>query len=61
MTRGPLEVDFVHSALAETMATAYAKTRGRWKSRSLPDLRTAASRFALERVATASVTRGILP
>jgi glutamate dehydrogenase (NAD(P)+) len=61
LTRGPREVDFVNSALAETMATAYRQIRGRWKSRGLDDLRTAAYHFAIERVAKAYLTQGVFP
>lgn len=58
---GPGEIDLVHSALAETMATAYVKLRTLWRSEALPDLRTAAYRFAIERVASSYLELGIFP
>jgi glutamate dehydrogenase (NAD(P)+) len=61
ITRGPREVDFVQSALAETMVTAYHQIRTRWKSHELEDLRTAAYHFAIERVAKAYLTQGVFP
>ena len=61
LTQGPREIDFVHSALEETMATAYRHVRERWKALDLPDLRTAAFHFAIERVAQAYLTQGIFP
>jgi glutamate dehydrogenase (NAD(P)+) len=61
LTRGPREVDFVHSALEETMVTAYRHVRERWKGLDMPDMRTAAFHFAIERVAQAYLTQGIFP
>jgi glutamate dehydrogenase (NAD(P)+) len=61
LVRGPQEVDFVHSALAETMATSYRFVRERWKRHGLPDLRTGCFHFAVERVAQAYLTQGIFP
>jgi glutamate dehydrogenase (NAD(P)+) len=58
---GPREIDFVQTALAETMETAYHQVHGLWRSRGLPDLRTAAFVFALERVAGAYLAQGIFP
>jgi len=61
LTQGPAEVDFVRSALAGTMETAYRKIRTRWRSGGLPDLRSAAFAFALERVAHTYIAHGIFP
>ena len=61
LTRGPREIDFVRSALAETMTYAYHQIRGEWKTRGLPDLRTAALCFAIERVAETYRSQGIFP
>jgi glutamate dehydrogenase (NAD(P)+) len=58
---GPREIDFVQTALAETMETAYRQIRRVWRARGLPDLRTAAYAFALERVAEAYRAQGIFP
>jgi len=61
LTRGPREIDFVESALAETMELAYRQIHGIWRSRELPDLRTAALCFALGRVAETYRSQGIFP
>ncbi len=61
LTEGPREVDFVHTALAETMALAYHNIRDIWKTRDMPDLRTAAYYFAINRVARHYVATGIFP
>jgi glutamate dehydrogenase (NAD(P)+) len=58
---GPREIDLVKSALEETMAIAYTQIRELWKRDKLPDLRTAAYRFAIERVAASYLARGIFP
>jgi glutamate dehydrogenase (NAD(P)+) len=61
LTRGPNEIDFVYTALEETMAVAYQEIREVWKGRALPDLRTAAYLVAIERVANCYVSQGIFP
>ena len=61
LTSGPHEVDFVQTALAETMALAYHNVRDIWKTRDMPDLRTAAYYFAIDRVARHYVANGIFP
>ncbi len=61
LTRGPREIDLVHSALAETMELAYQQIHTLWTQRSLPDLRTAAYCFAIERVAQTYRDQGIFP
>jgi glutamate dehydrogenase (NAD(P)+) len=61
LTQGPREVDFVFSALAETMKVSYRFLREHWKERDLPDLRTAAFHFAINRVAASYQTLGIFP
>lgn len=60
-TAGPQELDFVRSALADTMATAYRRIRALLRRERLPDLRTAAWRFAIDRVAEAYIAQGIFP
>ncbi len=61
LVQGPREIDFVKTALAETMELAYAQIHGLWRARGLPDLRTAAFCFAIERVAGAYRAQGIFP
>lgn len=58
---GPREVDFVHSALHETMAFAYQSIREIWKNKGMPDLRTAAFYFAVDRIARSYMAMGIFP
>lgn len=58
---GTREVDYVHSALADTMTRAYQDLHECWQSRGLPDMRTAAFYFAINRVAKAYETMGIFP
>ncbi|MBT8467785.1 MAG: Glu/Leu/Phe/Val dehydrogenase [Deltaproteobacteria bacterium] len=59
--QAPNEIDFVRTALENTMAISYEKIRERWKRRSLPDLRTAAYLSAIESVASAYSLDGIFP
>ena len=61
LTRGPSEIDFVRSALAETMTESYHDIHETWKERDLPDLRTAAFVIAIERVASNYLALGIFP
>jgi len=61
VTAGPLEIDIVHSALAETMAVAYHSIHDAWKTRDLPDLRTAAFYVAIDRVCRSYQAHGIFP
>ncbi len=61
LTRGPREVDYVHSALAETMKVSYHFIRENMKRDELPDFRTAAFKFAIERVADSYESLGIFP
>ncbi len=61
LTRGPLEIDFVRTALAETMSDAYQQVRELQHQRDLPDLRTAAFVIAIERVAGNYAAMGIFP
>ena len=52
LLQAPNEIDFVRTALENTMAIAYEKTREPWRRRALPDLRTSAYLVAIESVAT---------
>jgi glutamate dehydrogenase (NAD(P)+) len=61
VTAGPREVDFVHTALAETMAVAYHSIHDAWKTKDLPDLRTAAYYVAIDRVCRSYQAHGIFP
>ena len=61
LTRGPLEIDFVRTALAETMSDAYQQVRELQHQRDLPDLRTAAFVIAIERIAGNYAALGIFP
>jgi glutamate dehydrogenase (NAD(P)+) len=61
LTQGPREIDFVYTALEETIAVAYRQIREVWKGRALPDLRTAAFLVAIERVGNCYLDQGIFP
>jgi glutamate dehydrogenase (NAD(P)+) len=61
LTQGPQEVDFVHSALAETMEVSYQHIRELWRREGLEDLRVAALAFAIGRVGEIYRAQGIFP
>lgn len=61
LSHGPREVDFVHSALAETMEVSYGQIRERWRRDGLEDLRVAALVFAIRRVGEIYQVQGIFP
>ena len=61
LIEGPREIDFVYTALEETIAVAYEQIRNVWKERALPDLRTAAFLLAIERVGNCYLSQGIFP
>ena len=61
ITAGPREIDFVRSALADTMELSYHNIRDLWKTRDTPDLRTAAYIFGIDRVARSYMAQGIFP
>lgn len=61
LIKGPDEYELVKSALEHTMIRAYREIREVWKSRKLPDLRTAAFLLAIERVGTSYRQHGIFP
>jgi glutamate dehydrogenase (NAD(P)+) len=61
LTKGPEEVDFVKSALEESMSRAYQNVHRVWKSRKTADLKTAAFLYAIERVSEAYASQGIFP
>ncbi len=57
----PNEIDFVRTALENTLAISYEKIRERWKRQALPDLRTSAYVGAIDKVGKAYVVDGIFP
>jgi glutamate dehydrogenase (NAD(P)+) len=61
LIEGPHEIDFVRTALEETLTIAYHNIHDAWKQRSLPDLRTAAFYFAIKKVAGSYLDQGIFP
>jgi glutamate dehydrogenase (NAD(P)+) len=61
LLQAPNEIDFVRTALENTMAISYENIREPWKRRSLPDLRTSAYLSAIESVASAYALDGIFP
>lgn len=61
LMRAPREIDFVTTALENTMAQAYDDLFTTWKSRALVDLRTSAYVTALERIGASYEEMGIFP
>jgi glutamate dehydrogenase (NAD(P)+) len=61
LIKGPHEEELVVAALEETMIRAYSNLHEVWKTRQLPDLRTAAFLNAIERVAESYKYHGIFP
>ncbi len=61
LSRSPDEIDFVTSALENTLARSYEQIHRCWRERQLPDLRTAAWVLAVERVGSAYAELGIFP
>jgi glutamate dehydrogenase (NAD(P)+) len=61
LLQAPNEIDFVHTALENTMANSYEKVREPWKRRGLPDIRTSAYLTAIESVASSYALDGIFP
>jgi glutamate dehydrogenase (NAD(P)+) len=59
--QAPNEIDFVRTALENTMTISFEKIRESWKRRALPDLRTSAYLAAIESVANSYVLDGIFP
>lgn len=57
----PDEIDFVRTALENTLATSYERLRESWKRQGLEDLRTAAYLVALESVGRAYTDAGVFP
>jgi glutamate dehydrogenase (NAD(P)+) len=61
VTSGPNELEIVRTALAETMARSYHAIHDLWKTRDLPDLRTASYAYAIDQVAASYLAHGIFP
>lgn len=61
LVKGPGELDIVNSGLEETMVTAYQDVREIMMRSEIPDLRTACFVVAVNKVATAYMSRGIFP
>lgn len=61
LTAGPSELDLVRAALGETMTKAAGEIDEVWRSRKLPDLRTAAFSLAIDRVSRTYLNLGIFP
>ena len=61
LVQAPNEIDFVRTALENTMAISYEKIREPWKQKGLPDLRTSAYLMSIESVAHAYALDGIFP
>jgi glutamate dehydrogenase (NAD(P)+) len=61
LTTGHGEIDYVYSALDETMSLAYQNIHEAWKANGLEDLRTAAFYFAINRVAATYESQGVFP
>jgi glutamate dehydrogenase (NAD(P)+) len=60
-SREGTELEYVRHTLANTMAIAYQEVRELWRSRELPDLRTAAFVLAIDMVAQSYEQQGIFP
>jgi glutamate dehydrogenase (NAD(P)+) len=61
LLQAPNEIDFVRTALENTMANSYEKIREPWRRRGLPDIRTSAYLTAIESVASSYALDGIFP
>ncbi len=59
--RPPDEIDFVRTALENTLAISYERLRETWRRHELPDLRTAAYLRAIDAVGQAYLDAGIFP
>jgi glutamate dehydrogenase (NAD(P)+) len=55
------ELEYVRAGLADTMALAYREIRELWRSRNIPDLRTAAYVLAIDKIASIYESQGIFP
>ena len=58
---GPSELDYVVSALEQTMSYSYRNIRNLYKKKELPDLRMAAYLYALDNIADNYLVSGVFP
>jgi len=61
IVQGPSEFDLVCHALDHSMSMGYLNIHREWKNHCLPDLRTAAFSFAIQKVASTYLDLGIFP
>ena len=61
LLQAPNEIDFVRTALENTMAISYEKIREPWRRKGLPDIRTSAYLNAIESVSNSYSLDGIFP
>ncbi|NNC88064.1 MAG: Glu/Leu/Phe/Val dehydrogenase [Akkermansiaceae bacterium] len=61
ITDGPSERDFVHAALRASMQEGFHRVYRTWHEKKLPDLRTAAFCYAIDRVSRTYLDLGIFP
>lgn len=61
VVQGPSEFDLVCHALDHSMSMGYLNVHREWKNHCLPDLRTAAFSFAIQKVASTYLDLGIFP
>jgi glutamate dehydrogenase (NAD(P)+) len=61
LCEAPNEIDFVRTALENTLAISYGNIRETWRRDGMKDLRTAAYAAAIERVGQAYLEAGIYP
>lgn len=59
--KGPQEIDYVYSALGDTMTFSYQRIREAWKTRGHADLRTTAFYLAVDRIARSYLALGLFP
>lgn len=61
LVTGPAEIDFVRTALEETMVRSFWDVHDHWRGLGLADLRTAAFYLAIQRVAQSYLELGVFP
>jgi glutamate dehydrogenase (NAD(P)+) len=61
LCEAPKEIDFVRTALENTLAISYGHIRETWRANGMKDLRTASYALAIERVGQAYLEAGIYP
>ena len=61
LLQAPNEIDFVRTALENTMSISYDKIREQWRRKGLPDIRTSAYLTAIDSVSNSYSLDGIFP